>query len=314
MEMFERPAGYVGPDLNPSKLRFRPRAFADGVYALLATPVPRDNSGLIVGSDAALLVDAGINGSVARALQQLAARLTRRPLKYLVNTNYHGDHTFGNYAFPSSVEIIAHRATAASMADLDYEKRVRSRNLVGHEDAVADVTVWRKPDRVFDDALDIDLGNRIVQLRHFGPGNTPGDTIVCVPDARIAWTGNFVSNERIIPMLLEIGPRSYAETLRRAQAALDVDTIVPGHGPLATPATFGHTIRYLEALERDVRAATAAGGTAADVVDALPLPNEFALPWWFPNRSLRRLMRQFQRLNVLFVYRELERERAGVPA
>src|ERR1041385_5599521 len=128
MEMFERPAGYVAPDLDPSKLRFRPRAFADGVYALMARPMPRDNSGLIVGAAAALLVDAGINGTVAKELQRLAARLTRRPLKYLVNTNYHGDHPFGNYAFPPSVQVVAQSATASSMSDLEYEKRVRRRN------------------------------------------------------------------------------------------------------------------------------------------------------------------------------------------
>src|SRR5581483_225554 len=123
MEMFERPLGYVGPNLEPSTVRFRPRAFAPGVYALMASPMPRDNSGLIVGADAALLVDAGINGAVAAQLQAWAAKLTDKPLKYLVNTNYHGDHTFGNYAFPASVEIIAHKLTAQSMADLDYEKK-----------------------------------------------------------------------------------------------------------------------------------------------------------------------------------------------
>jgi hypothetical protein len=56
-------------------------------------------------------------------IQELAAKLTDVPIRYLINTNYHGDHTFGNYAFPDSVEIIAHRLTADSMPDLDYEKR-----------------------------------------------------------------------------------------------------------------------------------------------------------------------------------------------
>ena len=54
MEMFERPSGYVGPNLDPTNIRFRPVTFAEGVYALMAKPLPRDNSGLIVGTDAAL--------------------------------------------------------------------------------------------------------------------------------------------------------------------------------------------------------------------------------------------------------------------
>lgn len=64
------------------------------------------------------------------------------------------------------------------MTDLEYEKRTRSRNLYGRGEPIADVTRWRKPDRVFDERLHIDLGGIVVQLRHFGPGNTPGDTIV----------------------------------------------------------------------------------------------------------------------------------------
>src|SRR5690349_12700173 len=201
MEMLERPNGYIGPNLNPEGLTYRARAFAPGVYALLASPMPCDNSGLIVGSDAALLIDAGINAETAQKLQQWAARLCDQPLKYLVNTNYHGDHTFGNYAFNAEVEIIAHRNTANSMKDLAYEKKVRQRNLFGHDEQVADVTYWRKPDRVFDDRLDIDLGGRIVELHYFGPGNTPGDTIVYLREQRLAWTGNFVGHKRILPML-----------------------------------------------------------------------------------------------------------------
>jgi cyclase len=232
MEIFERPTHYFGPNLDPTNVTFRTRAFAPGVYALIANPMPRDNSGLIVGENAALVIDAGVNGATARKIQELAAKLTDVPIRYLINTNYHGDHTFGNYAFPDSVEIIAHRLTADSMSDLDYEKKLRSRNLYANESAIADVKRWRKPDRTFEGKLEIDLGGRVVQLWNFGPGNTPGDTIVYVPEEKIAWTGNFVGNEHLLPMLLEVGPVPYIETLARCKASLDIDTIIPGHGPL----------------------------------------------------------------------------------
>ena len=84
------------------------------------------------------------------------------------------------------------------MNDLEAEKRIRTRNVFGNEAAIADVTTGRKPDRVFDtDFMELDLGNRKVQLWHFGPGNTPGDTMVYVAEARVAWTGNFLSHELI---------------------------------------------------------------------------------------------------------------------
>ena len=80
----------------------------------MASPVPRD---LIVREDAALIIDAGINGESARKIRAVVHQLPDRPIKYLVNTNYHGDHTFGNYAFPDTVEIVAHRLLGELPAD-----------------------------------------------------------------------------------------------------------------------------------------------------------------------------------------------------
>jgi cyclase len=310
MEIFERPKRYLGPNLDPTNIGFRPRAFAPGVYALLANPMPRDNSGLIVGEQAALVIDAGVNGATARKIQEVVGKLTDVPIRYLVSTNYHGDHTFGNYAFPDSVEIIAHRLTADSMSDLDYEKKVRSRNVYGNDAALADVTHWRKPDRTFESKLEIDLGGRVVQLWNFGPGNTPGDTIVYVPEEKLAWTGNFVGNEHLLPMLLEVGPLPYIETLARCKGSLEIDTIIPGHGPLGQAVALDGTIQYLWALLQDVTRAMDFGLSAEAAVEAVRLRTEFELPWWFPVPRLRSLMINFQRLNVLFVYRELERQRS----
>ena len=99
-ELEERPPGYQGPNLSPRGLVLKPRRLGPGVWALLANLPPKDNSGLLVGDHAALVVDAGINGAVAHQLQALAGQLTNRPVRYLANTTYHGDHTFGNAAFP----------------------------------------------------------------------------------------------------------------------------------------------------------------------------------------------------------------------
>lgn len=306
MEIQERPVGYVGPNLDPGGVRFRTRRLGSSVYAILARPMPRDNSGLIVGDEAALMIDAGINGDVARRLQRIAARLTDKPLRYLVSTNYHGDHTFGNFAFPPSVEIIAHRLTAEAMNDLAAEKRIRSGNLRGHEGAIADVTVWRRPDRVFDDRLDVDLGGRVVQLWHFGSGNTPGDTIVYEPETQTAWTGNFLGNKHTLPMLLEAGPLPYIETVTRFKTNLDVRRIVPGHGPMAKADAADRLIRYLYTLQEDVAEAKAAGLSAEAAVEAVPLREEFHLPWWFPAPLLHKLEPNFHRLNVLSTYRSME--------
>src|SRR5207248_9043173 len=83
---------------------------------------------------------------------------------------------------------------------------MRFGNMRGDQDVLADVTTWRQPDVAFDHYCAIDLGSKIVELCHFGPGNAPGDTVVYVPDAKVAWTGNFLMSAGIPPMLLAGGP------------------------------------------------------------------------------------------------------------
>ena len=303
MEIAERPAGYVGANLDPSRLAFRTRKFTSGVYGLLARPQPRDNAGLIAGRDAALMIDAGINGKAAQKLQAVAAHLTDRPLRHLVNSCYRGDHSFGNYAFPPSVEIIAHHRTAERMRDLGAEKRRLSANLFSHKDALADVTVWRAPDLLFNDRLEIDLGGRRVQLWHFGPGATAGDTIVYEPQSRVAWTGDFVG--AILPVLLESDPLTWLESLTRFKNTLDVDVIVPGHGPLAGRGAADRAIGYLYALQQDVARVVEKGLSAEAAVEVVPIRREFRRPWWNIAPLLRGLEWNFHRLNVLSVWRRM---------
>jgi cyclase len=101
---------------------------------------------------------------------------------------------------------------------------------------------------VFDSYAEIDLGGRLVQLHHFGPGNGPGDTVVYVPDTRTAWTGNFLCHAGTAHMLLQGGPEPYLASLRRMREALpELDTIVPGHGPMGDgPAAIDALVGYLE--------------------------------------------------------------------
>lgn len=311
-EMEERPAGYTGPNLDPTGVRLAPHALAPGVYALLADRLPRDNNGVIVGERATLVVDAGINGAMARQIQAIAHELSPQPLRYVANTTYHGDHTFGNAAFPADVTIISSIGNKASMRDLAREKRIRAGNLHGNDAAIADVTTWRTMDVTFDRYAAIDLGGQTVELWHFGPGNGPGDTIVYVPQARVAWTGNFLGRAGIAPMLLEGGPGPYIRSLERMRDTLDVATIVPGHGPLGdAQAAIAWLITYLQDLTATVAAAIAAGQEVDEAVARSPLPDRYALPDDVPHAAaLNPLLRHLHRLNVLSTYRTLTNQAA----
>lgn len=307
-EIAERPRDYLGPNLNPHGLVLKPHQLGEGVYALMATIPPKDNNGVIIGEKCALVIDAGINGVISRQIQELAGQLTEKPIRYLVNTTYHGDHTFGNYAFPDEVTVISSRQNIASMRDLAYEKEMRFGNLRGDQDALADVTTWRQPDIVFDRYCAIDLGKKIVELWHFGPGNAPGDTLVYVPEAKVAWTGNFLMRAGICPVLLEGGPLPYLKTLQAVKETLEITTIVPGHGPVGEgPAALDALIGYLQELDQRVRADIRAGMSLEAILDSYLCPHNLVLPAQLPfAAALNPLNQQLHRLNVLAVYREIK--------
>ncbi|MET8991656.1 MBL fold metallo-hydrolase [Nonomuraea wenchangensis] len=317
-EIAERPDGYGGPNLSPVGLELVPRELAQGVWALMANLPPKDNNGVVWGRDAALVIDAGITPEVSVRIQAAAAALGDRPLRYLVNTTYHGDHTFGNAAFPEDVVIVSSTANKASMSDLAYEKRARSGNMYGDAALLDEVTRWRRPDLTFDSYAEIDLGGRVVQLHHFGPGNGPGDTIVYVPDARAAWTGNFLCHAGIAHMLLQGAPEPYVDSLRRMREALpELETIVPGHGPMGNgPVAVDTLIGYLERLRDEVWSSVRAGHGLEETLAACTNPwaghldpglsaalAGYPVPQDLARQGMLALCRDLHRLNVLATYR-----------
>ncbi|MCH8153395.1 MAG: MBL fold metallo-hydrolase, partial [Planctomycetes bacterium] len=102
---FEAPEGWLAPPLNPTGVQLETRKLGRGVYALFSNKPPVDNAGFVVGERGVLVIDAHFNGVMARQIQAAIRKVTDKPILYLVNTNYHGDHTFGNYAFPAETKI-----------------------------------------------------------------------------------------------------------------------------------------------------------------------------------------------------------------
>jgi cyclase len=147
-EIAERPQDYLGPNLNPNGLVLKPHQLGEGIYALMANIPPKDNNGVIIGEKYALVIDAGINGAISQQIQELVQQLTEKPLRYLVNTTYHGDHTFGNAAFPENVTVISSRQNKESMRDLAYEKEMRCRVCWMSQQLCLDMARWAKGRRL----------------------------------------------------------------------------------------------------------------------------------------------------------------------
>ena len=158
---------------------------------------------------------------------------------------------------------------------------------------------------VFDDHLTVDLGDRLVEVYHFGRGNTPGDTVVFEPVAKVAWTGNLVVGEGTIPPIFEGEVGSYLETVARFRRTLDVAAIVPGHGGLTDGAILSRYLAYLANLIDATRRAVDAGQSLEQTLAALPIERFHPLPAEIRQSDAGHFLAGLHRLNVQQAYLDL---------
>jgi glyoxylase-like metal-dependent hydrolase (beta-lactamase superfamily II) len=231
---------------------------------------------VITGSGASMLVDTLFDLATTREmLDGIAAVTERSPLRTLVNTHSDGDHYFGNELVAArDVEIVASEAAAALMTQHSVDELAalkRADGPLGEFARVAfgpftfDGITSTGPTRTFSGELNIDVGGREVRLIQVGPAHTPGDVLVHVPDARLMFAGDilFIGGTPII----WAGPAERWIAACDLLLDLDLDVIVPGHGPVTDKAGVHQVRDYLrfvvtEATKRfedglDVRAAVA---------------------------------------------------------
>lgn len=301
---FTPPTGWLPPPVNPTSVDFNTRKLSPGVYALISTRPPVDNSGFIVGSRGVLVIDAHINADMANKIQAAVRQVTDKPILYLVNTNAHGDHTFGNYAFPATTTIIAHSKTAEAMKNFEEEKKNLLAPVNGDKNIYAAARL-RLPDVTYDKYMKIDLGGITVELHHFGHGNTPGDTVVYSPDAKAAWTGNMIFGTSTIPWAIEGKTGEYLKSVALLKQTLDIETIVPGHGVISTGSMVDFSLTYLADHIEDVRRAIRAGRSLEETLAVSTLDERFLPPKGSPLAVIRPLANGFHRWNVKKTYLEL---------
>ena len=257
---------FAEPDSSSTRARTVTKV-ADGIYMIRHKDAPdgfpQGNTTVIIGDHAVFVIDACYLPSSAKEDIQQIRQWTDKPVRFLLNTHWHYDHTMGNgtyaEAFPS-IAIIAHEETRKQMtgynpgwfkrypgrADIfkknietgkdangnplsEQDKKDYREFIAGIEPVQAEFKLIkdRMPDLTFTDEVSIDLGNREIRIMHLGKGNTAGDAIVYLPKEKIIVAGDLLDHP--VPYLGGGYPSQLAITLRK-MAAMDADTFIPGHG------------------------------------------------------------------------------------
>ncbi len=234
------------------------------------------NAGLIVADGASLLVDTLFDLSLTqRMLDSMTAVTAGSPISTVVNTHANGDHCYGNQLLRGS-EIIASNATAAEMAEVPAAMMAALNNAPGEIGELFRSFFGAfdfsgiepcPPTRTFDHRLDIDIGGRVVELIEVGPAHTAGDTIVYLPDAMTVFTGDilFIGGTPIV----WAGPLGNWVAACDLMLAMEIETVVPGHGPVTDKSGIAQVRDYLAFVDEQAAGHFAAGDDAWDAALAI---------------------------------------------
>ncbi len=211
-------------DLSEKTITFD--AIGPDLYAFTAEGDP--NSGVIVGDDGVMVIDAQATPVMAKQVIDRVAKVTDKPIKYVLLSHYHAVRVLGASAYRGA-EILASDATRALIAergqqDMDSEIG-RFPRLFRAVESIPGLT-W--PSITFPDQMSVWLGRREVRIMHIGRGHTAGDVVAYVPDANVVFSGDLVEYHSAC----YCGDAHFTDwpaTLDRL-AELSAKALVPGRG------------------------------------------------------------------------------------
>jgi glyoxylase-like metal-dependent hydrolase (beta-lactamase superfamily II) len=240
-----------------------------GLYAFTTEGDP--NSGVIVGDDGVMVIDAQATPVMAREVIDRVAKVTDKPVKYVLLTHYHAVRVLGASAY-AGAEILASDTTRGLIVERgrqDMESEIgRFPRLFRAVESIPGLT-W--PTLTFSDSISVWLGRREVRIMHLGRGHTAGDVIAAVPDAGVVFSGDLVEYHSAC----YCGDAHFADwpaTLDRL-ADMTPKALVPGRGaaldnPQVVADGIAMTRDFLSTLFGSVSDSVAKGRSLKEAFDA----------------------------------------------
>jgi glyoxylase-like metal-dependent hydrolase (beta-lactamase superfamily II) len=244
---------------------------ADGVFRRHYESIDL-NVGVVVGEDGLLIVDTRASHVEADQLRDELHTLTTLPVRWVVDTHWHWDHTFGNARFPEA-EIWGHDMCRKAMIEQgDSMKEDAARWLPDRVDEFDEVIIT-PPTEVLTTTATIDMGSKKVALTYHGLGHTDGDIAITVDGHDVVFLGDLVEGGSP-PVFGDAYPLSWPNTVRSALVG-GATVVVPGHGDTMDRVAAFSQLEELEQVADLARRVLTEGLPVGEAVRLGPFPEPF---------------------------------------
>jgi glyoxylase-like metal-dependent hydrolase (beta-lactamase superfamily II) len=263
----------------------------------------RPNAGFVVTTDGVVVIDALATPRQGEQLLRTIRRVTDRPIAWLVLTHHHPDHHFGAVVLrKAGARVIAHPDKRALASEGGEDALIADWVRVVGLDAMRGFEFADTPDRPVTTSDSLRLGGKTIVVSHPGPGHSPGDLLVWLPEERVLYAGDILVEDGV-SMVVDGNSGELLRVLDTVDQ-LNAWAVVPGHGAIPPrPAALVRATRdYLTGLQTEMRAAVEKGVPMRRAVASLP-PADSTRPVSLNSRRRR---------NAVRVYVEEERKYMGL--
>jgi cyclase len=300
---------------------------ADNVYARIVNPDGEEvsNAGIVVLEHCVLVFDTHFTPEAGQSLQAAIRSVTSKPVRFVVNSHAHADHTHGNQAFPDA-QFISSGAARRDVLQMDLPSLNRTmgitqsqlerlRREAGKETNSGQVQRLREqiktreayiqtmsrlkiiaPTIALDDSLKIQDGMREVRILFLGKGHTDGDVVAFLPASKIVFVGDLFFNEAI-PNVQDASILAWMKTLEEV-LKLEADKFVPGHGAVGDKKDVRKFLGYFQDLQSLVQESVDRGDSLEQATRDIAVPDKYT-GYRFQNFFPSNVQKMYAELKVL---------------
>jgi len=268
------------PDQYPQSVLYeKPIQVIENVWSAIGATAPptyenaghNNNLSFIVTGDGVVVVNAGANYALSKALHDEIKVITDQPVKLVINENGQGHAMLGNnYWTEQGIDVLAHVDAAEAFEADAFQIFEGMKRYAGDR---AEGTVPQGPTLTFEDDYIIEMGDMSIEVLHLGPAHSPGDISVWLPERKLVIAGDMAFHTRIPPIFEDTCTSCWLETWETEFEPLGAVYVIPGHGhPTDMAVVREGTHGYISHLRAQIGAHLDAGGDLASAyhVDQSP--------------------------------------------